>query len=85
MNALTGEIDKAVATAAALPPVRSEPLLAAYERFKHLDTLFEMIRDPDGTEDSDPFHAATRDLWRAIKASLGHIANTTNQAEADSR
>jgi hypothetical protein len=47
------------------------PLLAAYDRFKHLDRVFEMVGDPDGTESTDPFHAAARDLWRAIKASLG--------------
>jgi hypothetical protein len=55
----------------ALPPVRSEPLLAAYDRFSHLDRVFEMVGDSDGTENTDPFHPAARDMWRAIKASLG--------------
>ena len=60
---------------AALPPVRSEPLLAAYERFNHLDAVLEMVQDSDGTEQTDPFHMTARDLWRAIKESLGHTAN----------
>jgi hypothetical protein len=65
-----------------LPPVRSEPLLAAYDRFKHLDRVFELVGDPDGTENTDPFHAAARDLWRAVKASLGIPANTTAHLRA---
>ena len=60
---------------AALPPVRSEPLLAVYERFKRLDSILVMVGDSDGTENTDPFHAAARDLWRAVKESLGHTAN----------
>ena len=52
-------------------PVRGEPLLAVYERFKHLDRVFEMVQDSDGTENTDPFHPAARDMWRAIKASVG--------------
>ena len=59
----------------ARPPVRSEPLLAAYDRFKHLDSVLEMVSDSDGTEQTNPFHMTARDLWRAIKASLGHTAN----------
>ena len=62
-------------TTTALPPVRSEPLLAAYARFKHLDAVLEMVKDSDGTEQTNPFHMTARDLWRAIKASLGHTAN----------
>ena len=46
------------------------PLQAAYERFKHLDRVFEMVQDSDGTENTDPFHAAARDFWRAVKGSL---------------
>ncbi len=60
---------------AALPPVRVEPLLAAYDRFKHLDAVLEMVQDSDDTEQTNPFHMTARDLWRAIKASLGHTAN----------
>jgi hypothetical protein len=40
--------------------------VAAYEQFKHLDDLFERIDDP-----LDPFHAAARELWRAVKESMG--------------
>lgn len=47
------------------------PIEAVYERFKHLDKVFEMVSDTDGTDDTDPFHATARDLWRAVKASLG--------------
>ena len=54
---------------------QEEPLLAAYDRFKHLDRVIEMVGDSDGTENTDPFHAAARDLWRAVKASLGIPAN----------
>ena len=61
---------------AAVPPVRSEPLLAAYDRFSHLDRVFEMVGDSDGTENTDPFHPAARDLWRAVKASL--VISTNN-------
>ena len=49
------------------------PITAAYERFKHLDRVFDMVCDADGTENSDPFHMAARDLWRAIKESLGKV------------
>ena len=45
-------------------------LQACYARFQHLDTLFEMVQDSDGTEQTDPFHAAARDMWRAIKAAV---------------
>ncbi len=48
-----------------------DPIAKAYSRFRHLDDLFEMIRDSDGTDIADPFHMTARDLWRAIKASLG--------------
>jgi hypothetical protein len=66
--------------AASLPPVRPEPLLAAYDRFKHLDAVLEMVQDSDGTEQTNPFHMTARDLWRAIKASLGRTANGKDQA-----
>ena len=56
-------------------PTESTPLLAAYDRFKHLDRVLEMVQDSDGTEQTNPFHMTARDLWRAIKASLGHTAN----------
>ena len=55
------------------------PVAAAYNRFKHLDRVFEMVGDPDGTENTDPFHAAARDLWRAVKESLGIPANAPAQ------
>jgi len=45
-----------------------------------LDCVFEMVGDPDGTENTDPFHAAARDLWRAVKASLGIPTNATEHA-----
>ena len=48
-----------------------EAIVAAYERFKHLDRVFEMVGDPDGTDNTDPFHAAARDLWRAVKTYVG--------------
>ena len=48
-----------------------DPIAKAYSRFRHLDDLFEMIRDSDGTEQTDPFRMTARDLWRAIKASIG--------------
>jgi hypothetical protein len=51
--------------------------LAAYDRFKHLDRVLELVGDSNGTENTDPFHMTARDLWRAIKASLGHTANVT--------
>ena len=54
----------------------STPLLAAYDRFKHLDRVLEMVHDSDGTEQANLFHMTARDLWRAIKASLGHTANS---------
>jgi hypothetical protein len=59
----------------ALNAVR-RPVAAVYERFKHLDRVLEMVGDPDGTDSTDPFHAAARDLWRAVKASLGIPANS---------
>ena len=68
-------------TSDALPPVRSEPLLAAYDRYKHQDRVFEMVGAPDGTENTDPFHAAARDLWRAVKDSLNIPANAGGQHE----
>lgn len=46
---------------------RSEPLLAAYERFKHLDGVLcqcETLAD-------DPIYKTCGELWQAIKASLG--------------
>jgi hypothetical protein len=46
----------------------SAPLDVACERLGHLDPLLEMAHDPDGTEDTDPWHACARDLWRAVKA-----------------
>jgi len=46
----------------------SAPLDAAYERFGHLDKVLEMAHNPDGTEDTNPWHACARDLWRAVKA-----------------
>ena len=46
-------------------------LLAAYDRFKHIDSVIEMVKDSDGTEQTNPFYMTARDLWRAIKASLG--------------
>jgi hypothetical protein len=55
--------------------VLRRPVAAVYDRFKHLDRIFEMVGDSDGAENTDPFHMAARDLWRAIKASLGHTAN----------
>jgi hypothetical protein len=42
------------------------PLAEAHERFKHLDGLLEDIAGEDS-----PFHMTARDLWRAIKASIG--------------
>jgi hypothetical protein len=54
------------------------PIVEAYERFKHLDDLVERIDEP-----LDPFHAAARELWRAVKASLG--ANATRQPRGGSR
>jgi hypothetical protein len=65
---------------AELPSVRSEPLLAVYSRFKHLDSVFQMVGDSDGSDNTDPVHATTRDLWLAIKESLGISANTGNEA-----
>jgi hypothetical protein len=59
--------------------------LAVYDRFAHLDRVFEMVGDSDGTENTDPFHPAARDLWRAIKASLGHTANTERHAPSGAR
>ena len=53
------------------PVGKETPLLACYNRFQHLDRVFEMVRDSDGTEQTDPFHAAARDMWRAIKAAVG--------------
>jgi hypothetical protein len=46
----------------------SAPLDAAYSRFGHLDNVLEMAHDPDGTDDTNPWHACARDLWRAVKA-----------------
>ena len=46
----------------------SAPLAAACSRFGHLDMVLGMAHDPDGTEDTNPWHACARDLWRAVKA-----------------
>ena len=56
--------------------VLRRPVAAVYERFKHLDGILERVGDSDGTENTDPFHPAARDMWRAVKASLGIPANT---------
>ena len=55
--------------------VLRRPVAAVYDRFKHLDGILERVGDSDGTENTDPFHPAARDMWRAIKASLGISAN----------
>ena len=57
------------------------PLAEVHDRFAHLDRVFEMVSDPDGTESSDPFHAAVRDMWRAIKASLNQGDIRRDQAK----
>jgi hypothetical protein len=44
------------------------PIAAACGRFGHLDMVLEMAHDPDGTENTNPWHACARDLWRAVKA-----------------
>ena len=54
-----------------------EPLQAVYDRFKHLDGVFEMV---DHAEDGNHFPVVARDLWRAIKAGLGHTANKKVEA-----
>ena len=59
------------------------PIAEAYDRFKHLDRVFEMVGDTDGTENTDPFHAAARDLWRAVKASLDIPANAERQGRRE--
>jgi hypothetical protein len=46
----------------------SAPIAAACGRFGHLDMVLEMAHDPDGTENTNPWHACARDLWRAVKA-----------------
>jgi len=46
----------------------SAPLDAACSRFGHLDMVLGMAHDPDGTENTNPWHACARDLWRAVKA-----------------
>jgi hypothetical protein len=46
----------------------SAPIAAACSRFGHLDMVLEMAHDPDGTENTNPWHACARDLWRAVKA-----------------
>jgi hypothetical protein len=51
---------------AALPSVRSEPLLAAYDRFKHLDEFFDIAK----ASESNPIHLAACDMWAAIKAAV---------------
>ena len=51
------------------------PLKEAYYRFVHLDKILECVGDSDGTENTDPFHPAARDLWRAVKVSLGIPSN----------
>jgi len=51
------------------------PMAAVYERFRHLDCVMEMVGNSDGTANTDPFHAAARDMWRAVKESLGVAAN----------
>lgn len=50
---------------------QAEPLKAAYDRFKHLDAVLGAAGDSDGTDNTDPWHMTARDLWKAIKESLG--------------
>jgi chromosome segregation ATPase len=44
------------------------PIKAACDRFCHLNAVLEMAHEPDGTDNTDPWHACARDLWRAVKA-----------------
>jgi hypothetical protein len=66
-------------TKKAIVSIPQDPLRAAYVRFKHRDTFLEEVRDYDGTEESNPFGQTARDLWRAIKASLGHMKKANVQ------
>ena len=43
---------------------------SAYGRFEHLDKVLELAHDPDGTENTNPWHACARDLWRVVKAAM---------------
>ena len=61
--------------------VASNELLAVYERYKHLDHVFLMIRDPEPDEQPNPFHVAARELWKAVKWQAQHAPN----AEAHGR
>ncbi len=46
--------------------ITDSPLAAAYERFKHLDTLLV-----EAAEANDPIHKTASALWLAIKQELG--------------
>lgn len=54
--------------------VKLSDLLAVYDKYKHLDGIFDLTNQLNPSrivdDENDPFHIACYDMWNAIKKTL---------------